>query len=614
MARFQRDRTIKFSDLKTTETGTYNTSQSFKATAGAALSIGDVVYQSADGVVSVASSAAIATARGPLFVCMNNAASGGEVIVAIGPVNLEGYLDTAAAAYGDPVYLSTAGDMSLTAGTVPVQTGYVSFVGTTAADSKILFDAAYTIASTTVVSGVPSAFADGTAAAPSITFAADTDLGAYRPGANQVALAAGGVALLSFAAADSTFAAATDTAGSAVYLQAPDAGAAAAAARAGGLMDISAGDGSAGAAAVAAGAGGTFVAAAGDGGASSGTGAAGNGGDAAWRGGTGGAKTGTGAASGGDGGDSALVGGPGGDTASTTTGNGGAGGHSTLTAGDGGDVTGAGSTGNGGAGGNVQGTAGDGGATVGGTPGAAGVVSFTAGSGADLAVAVACAAGGAASIIAGDGGTNSGGASGQAGGAGGAGALTGGAGGNTDSTGAHAAGAGGTVTVTSGDGGNATAGTGNGGAGGDIDLVLGSGGSSVGGTAGAAGQIKVNGTAGIMHASFTWNPASLDSPFFVAVRDCRVLGIIAAVEVAGTDGGDVTGAIKKAASGTAITAGTALHTGTINLKGTAATNQTLSLSATSTDLDIAAGTRIGIDFTGTLTDATGTVTVLLNPA
>jgi hypothetical protein len=103
--------------------------------------------------------------------------------------------------------------------------------------------------------------------------------------------------------------------------------------------------------------------------------------------------------------------------------------------------------------------------------------------------------------------------------------------------------------------------------------------------------------------------ASVDKVSFVAPRPYRVVSIIGRVEVAGTDGGAVTAAIKKTASGTAIASGTALHSSTFNLKGTAATNQTLTLSTTSTDLDIAAGTAIGIDFTGTLTSATGVVTV-----
>lgn len=107
--------------------------------------------------------------------------------------------------------------------------------------------------------------------------------------------------------------------------------------------------------------------------------------------------------------------------------------------------------------------------------------------------------------------------------------------------------------------------------------------------------------------------SSVDKVSFTAQRGYRVKAITGRVEVAGTDGGAVTAVIKKVASGTAIASGTALHSGSFNLKGTAATNQTLTLSTTATDLDIPAGTSIGIDFTGTLTSATGVITIALAP-
>lgn len=121
------------------------------------------------------------------------------------------------------------------------------------------------------------------------------------------------------------------------------------------------------------------------------------------------------------------------------------------------------------------------------------------------------------------------------------------------------------------------------------------------------------GAGGFVPAQIWWTPTSVDGVHFIATRAYRVTGITARVEVAGTDGGAVTAAVKKAASGTAIASGTALHSSTVNLKGTAATNQALTLSTTSTDLNIDAGDCIGIDFTGTLTSAVGGVTVMLSP-
>lgn len=111
-----------------------------------------------------------------------------------------------------------------------------------------------------------------------------------------------------------------------------------------------------------------------------------------------------------------------------------------------------------------------------------------------------------------------------------------------------------------------------------------------------------------------YNASSSDKVSFVATRRYIVKAITGRPTVAGTDASAVTGVIKKAASGTAINFGTALHSSTYDLKGTANTIQALTLSTTPSDLDIAAGTAIGIDLTGTLTSATGVVSVVLAPA
>lgn len=122
--------------------------------------------------------------------------------------------------------------------------------------------------------------------------------------------------------------------------------------------------------------------------------------------------------------------------------------------------------------------------------------------------------------------------------------------------------------------------------------------------------------AGVIPVSFVYGEATpLDAPFFVAVgRRYRVLGIIVRPLVVGSDGGAVTAEIRKAPSGTAIASGTLLHSGTADLKGAINTNQTLTLSATSSALDIAIGDCIGIDTTGTMTAARGVITVLLAPS
>jgi len=123
-----------------------------------------------------------------------------------------------------------------------------------------------------------------------------------------------------------------------------------------------------------------------------------------------------------------------------------------------------------------------------------------------------------------------------------------------------------------------------------------------------------DGTGAFVNVNIEYNASSVDKVSFVANRHYIVKGITGRPTVAGTDGSAVTAVIKKAASATAITSGTALHSSTYNLKGTADTIQALTLSTTATDLDIPAGTAIGIDFTGTLTSATGVVTISLCPA
>lgn len=122
------------------------------------------------------------------------------------------------------------------------------------------------------------------------------------------------------------------------------------------------------------------------------------------------------------------------------------------------------------------------------------------------------------------------------------------------------------------------------------------------------------GTGGFVPVNIEYNASSVDKTSFVATRAYRVHGIAGSPTVAGTDASAVTAAIKKASGTTAIASGTALHSSTFNLKGTINTVQTLTLSTTASDLEIAAGDRIGVDFTGTLTSATGTITVMLAPA
>jgi hypothetical protein len=117
-------------------------------------------------------------------------------------------------------------------------------------------------------------------------------------------------------------------------------------------------------------------------------------------------------------------------------------------------------------------------------------------------------------------------------------------------------------------------------------------------------------------ATYEYSATSLavDRAFFIANVSCTVLSIILRVDVVGSDAGAVTCQIRKAPSGTAIASGTLLHTGTGNLKGSANTNQTLTLSTTPSDLSIPIGTCVGFDLTGIATAAIGCVTVAFQGA
>lgn len=133
----------------------------------------------------------------------------------------------------------------------------------------------------------------------------------------------------------------------------------------------------------------------------------------------------------------------------------------------------------------------------------------------------------------------------------------------------------------------------------------------------ADGSFGIEGTAGgdggFLPLTLNYTATIVDCTMFTADRPYVVKAIRGRVDVAGT-GGACTAVIRKVASGTAITAGTALHTGSFNLVGTVNTQQALTLSTTASDLLLAAGDSICFDMTGTATSAVGAISVHLSPA
>lgn len=124
---------------------------------------------------------------------------------------------------------------------------------------------------------------------------------------------------------------------------------------------------------------------------------------------------------------------------------------------------------------------------------------------------------------------------------------------------------------------------------------------------------SAGGDGGFIPVTLNYLATTVDCTLFTADRPYVVKAIRGRVDVAGT-GGACTAVIRKVPSGTAITSGTALHTGSFNLVGTANAQQALTLSTTASDLLLAAGDSIAYDLTGTATSAVGNLSVTLNPA
>lgn len=133
----------------------------------------------------------------------------------------------------------------------------------------------------------------------------------------------------------------------------------------------------------------------------------------------------------------------------------------------------------------------------------------------------------------------------------------------------------------------------------------------------ADSSLGIEGTAGgdggFIPVTLPYTATIVDCTLFTADRPYVVKAIRGRVDVAGT-GGACTAVIRKVASGTAITSGTALHSSSFNLVGTVNTQQALTLSTTASDLLLAAGDSICFDLTGTATSAVGSMSVTLNPA
>jgi hypothetical protein len=104
--------------------------------------------------------------------------------------------------------------------------------------------------------------------------------------------------------------------------------------------------------------------------------------------------------------------------------------------------------------------------------------------------------------------------------------------------------------------------------------------------------------------------ASVDNTIFTANEDYQVTGVVYTPTIAGT-GGAATFVVRKCTGTQLPSAGTAVHSGTANMVGTINTPQTLTLSTTTSELQLTSGDRLAVDFTGTMTSVVGRLTVFL---
>ena len=115
--------------------------------------------------------------------------------------------------------------------------------------------------------------------------------------------------------------------------------------------------------------------------------------------------------------------------------------------------------------------------------------------------------------------------------------------------------------------------------------------------------------AGVATVEFEAQGGAIDTVVYTAQKICKVTAISYTPLVAGTDAGAVTVMVDRCQGTEAPGAGDDLMTAALNLKGTAATVQNGTLTATTANLQLAIGDRLALDITGSPTDAAGVITI-----
>lgn len=107
---------------------------------------------------------------------------------------------------------------------------------------------------------------------------------------------------------------------------------------------------------------------------------------------------------------------------------------------------------------------------------------------------------------------------------------------------------------------------------------------------------------------------AVDQYVFIADRAYQLVSAEEIHVTAGNDAGAVTADIVKTSGTTAVSSGTTMITTAFDLKSTAATTVSATLSATAANTVLADGDKIGINVTGTPTSyAGGVFTIVLRP-
>jgi hypothetical protein len=111
----------------------------------------------------------------------------------------------------------------------------------------------------------------------------------------------------------------------------------------------------------------------------------------------------------------------------------------------------------------------------------------------------------------------------------------------------------------------------------------------------------------VQHLNIPLSSASVDGPVFIAPRGYKVVSVKVIASTAGASSSTV--GVRKCTGTTAPASGTLVTTAALALDGTINTTVAGTLSATASDYTLAAGDKLAIDMTGTISSLVGVLTI-----